>query len=99
MTLWINVALSIISALAGGFIGGWVVAFRLGRTLQAIESRLEVCEQRLERGDKPVGDVPVLRTRLETVIEELRDIKRELREDRKTFVSHGECDRRHGNGS
>jgi len=76
-----------------------VVAFRLGSWRQAVEDRLCAAEERLARGDEHVGNVPVLKARLDVVIEELRAIKLELRQDRRQFVSHEECDRRHGDGA
>jgi hypothetical protein len=96
--MWAQTAVSAVSALAGGFIGGWVVAFRLGRWRQRVEDHLESIEARLDRGDRAVGSVPVLQARVDLVLEELRAIKRELRRDRKSFVSHEECDRRHQDG-
>ena len=92
---WFNLVLSGFSALVGGFAGGCIVAFRLGRVIQKIEDDVAANTQRLARGDGPVGDVPVLKERVEVVIEELREIKRALRDDRKEFVTHTECDRRH----
>jgi hypothetical protein len=92
---WIQTAISALSALSGGFVGGWVVAFRWGRWRQRVEDRLESIEARLLRGDRAVDNVPVLSTRVELILEELRSIKDELRQDRKHFVSHEECDRRH----
>jgi len=93
--MWFQTALSALSAVCGGFVGGWVVAFRLGGWRQQVEDRLRAAEERLERGDPHVDDVPVLKARLDIVIEELRSIKLELRQDRRQFVSHEECDRRH----
>jgi hypothetical protein len=93
--MWIQTAVSAASAVCGGFVGGCVVAFRLGSWRQEIEDRLRVAEDRLAKGDEHVGSVPVLKARLDIVIEELRAIKFELRQDRKQFVSHEECDRRH----
>ena len=39
--------------------------------------------------------VPVLKARVDLILEELRIIKKEMRQDRHAFVSHEECDRRH----
>jgi len=96
---WIQTIISVCSALCGGFVGGWVVAFRMGRWRQQVEDRLDFAEERLARGDPLVGAVPIIETRLDVVLREIRDLKRELREERKHFVSHEECDRRHGNGN
>lgn len=93
--IWIQVAISALSALFGGFLGGWVVAFRLGRWRQRVEDHLQSIEARLLRGDSAVDNVPVLSTRVDLILEELRAIKAEMRQDRKHYVSHEECDRRH----
>jgi hypothetical protein len=93
---WFQTGISVISAVTGGFVGGWVVAFRLGRWRQRVEDRLEGIEHRLADGDKFVGMVPVVNTRLEMMLEELREIRKALRDARTQFVTHEECDRRHG---
>ena len=92
---WIQFVWTAVSAVAGGFIGGWAVAYRLGQWRESIEQRLRNAEKRLEKGDVPLDEVPVLRARLDIVIEELRDIKRQLREDLGRMVSRVECERRH----
>lgn len=92
---WPQAVVSVISAITGGFVGGWVVAFRLGRWRQRVEDRLESIEQRLADGDRFVNMVPVVNTRLEMMLEELREIKKALRDVRAQFVTHEECDRRH----
>jgi len=92
---WFQVAVSVISAVTGGFVGGWVVAFRLGRWRQRVEDRLERIEGRLADGDRFVNMVPVVNTRMEMMLEELREIKKGLRDARTQFVTHEECDRRH----
>ena len=96
--IWIQVIISAASALFGGFVGGWMVAFRWGRWRQRVEDRLEGIEVRLCKGDRAVDNVPVLSTRVNLILEELRAIKVEMRQDRKHFVSHEECDRRHLDG-
>lgn len=78
--------------------GGWVVAFRLGRWRQRVEDRLERIEARLADGDQSVDMVPVLNTRVEMVLEQLREIRKALSDARRQFVTHEECDRRHGSG-
>ena len=95
---WFQAAVSVLSAITGGFVGGWTVAFRLGRWRQFVEDRLAAAERRLENGDPHVGKVPVLEAKLDTVIEELRAIKVEMRGDRKEFVSRIECERTHAAG-
>jgi len=86
------------SALFGGFVGGWVVAFRLGRWRQRVEDRLDSIDACLERSDRAIDCVPVLGARVDLILDEVRAIKAELRHDRKLFVSHEECDRRHQGG-
>ncbi len=93
--MWIQMALSATSALAGGFVGGCVVAYKLGRWRQRVEDHLENIESRLLRGGRAVDSVPVLNARVDLILEELRTIKSEMRHDRKHCVSHEECDRRH----
>jgi hypothetical protein len=87
--------MSVSSAVVGGFVGGWVVAFRLGRWRQRVEDRLDQLDERLAAGDAHVDAVPVIAARLEVVLEELRNLRREMREEHAAFVSRGECDRRH----
>lgn len=93
--MWLQTVISALSALFGGFVGGWVVAFRLGRWRQRVEDHLESIESRLLKGNRAVDAVPVLSTRVDLILEEVRAIKSEMRQDRKQFVSHEECDRRH----
>lgn len=93
--MWVQTAVSAVAALFGGFVGGWVVAFRLGRWRQRVEDHLQSIESRLLKGDPLVDSVPVLSTRVDMILEELRIIKSEMRRDRERFVSHQECDRRH----
>lgn len=96
--IWLQLTLSAISALAGGFVGGCLVAYRMGRWRESVEQRLAIHQARLERGDIPLDKVPVIEARLDTVILELRDLRRELREDFSRLVTREECDRRHGDG-
>jgi len=91
----IQTIVSAVSALCGGFVGGCVVAFRLGRWRQQVEDHLALLKTRLNKGDRAVDSVPVLATRVDLVLDELRAIKTELRHDRRHFVSHEECNRRH----
>jgi hypothetical protein len=93
--IWIQVIISAASALTGGFLGGWIVAFRWGRWRQRVEDHLESIEARLLRGDRAVDNVPVLSTRVDLILEEVRAIKTEMRQDRRSVVSHEECNRRH----
>ena len=93
--MWIQTVISATSALFGGFVGGWVVAFRLGRWRQRVEDHLDSIETRLLKGDRHVDGVPVLKACVDLILEELRIIKAEMRQDRQAFVSHEECNRRH----
>ena len=95
--MWLETAVSAGSALCGGFVGGWVVAFKLGLWRQRVEDRLASIEDRVSRGDRAVDSVPILGTRVELILEELRAIKEEMHQDRRGFVSHEECNRRHHN--
>ena len=92
---WFQLVWTVVSAVVGGFIGGWTVAYRLGRWRQRVEDHLAHIESRLSKGDRAVDNVPVIGTRVDLVLEELRLIKAEMRQDRQQFVSHEECDRRH----
>jgi hypothetical protein len=96
--MWVETAVSAGSALCGGFVG-WVVAFKLGLWRQRVEDHMDSIEARLARGDRAVDNVPVLGTRVELILEELRAIKSEMRADRRGFVSHEECNRRHNNAA
>jgi len=93
--IWIQLVFSALSALAGGFIGGWTVAYRLGSWRQRVEDRLSHAERRLEKGDKPIERMPVLAARIDVLIEEVKGIKAELRQERSLFVTKELCDRRH----
>ena len=92
---WVEGVLSTVSAVVGGCVGGRIVAFRMGRWRQKVEDHLENMENRLSVGDRALESVPVIGVRLEMMLEELRAVKAELREQRRLFVSHEECDRRH----
>lgn len=93
---WVMFAWTAVTSVLGGFIGGWFVAFRIGSWRGAFEARLAAAEERLKRGDTPVGQVPILASKVEIIIEELRSLRREMREDRAQLVDREECDRRHG---
>lgn len=88
-------AVSAASALGGGFAGGMLVAFRLGRWRQRIEDRLDALERRALRSDAAVDSITILNTRMDLVLEELRTIRAEMRQDRRQFVTREECNRSH----
>lgn len=94
MTWW-QVAYVIISAVGGGFVGGWVVAFRLGSWRQKIEDRLETHDRRLDKGNSAVDRVPVLITRVDVIIATISELKEAFRDFAARCVTQGECDRRH----
>jgi hypothetical protein len=94
---WLQAAISIASALGGGFVGGCVVAFRLGRWRQRVEDQIESFQKRLSDGDRLLNEVPVMSARLEIVLEEIRSLKSSMRDDSERRVTHEECDRRHNN--
>lgn len=94
---WVSTLVSAASALLGGFVGGWLVAFRLGGWRQRVEDHLAGLDSRLDRDSRAMDTVPVLATRVELILEELRTMRAEMRRDREQFVSHEECDRRHQN--
>jgi len=95
---WYQSLISIISAVLGGFIGGWVVAFRMGRWRQSVEDRIDRVQQRLSSGDDALDDVPVISTRLDVLFDELHALRKEIRQARSESVTHEECDRRHDGG-
>jgi len=95
---WMQLAVGGVNAVAGGFVGGWTVAFRLGRWRQMVEDRLAAVERRLQDGDPHVDAVPVIEARLEVLLEEVRALRKEMRDDLKELVTKEECDRRHAHG-
>jgi len=95
---WLQAMVSVVSAIAGGFIGGWTVAFRLGRWRQRVEDRLEMIDDRLANGDPHVDAVPVIQARLNVLLEELRALRSEMRADMRLLVTREECNRRHTGG-
>jgi len=95
---WLQFGLSILSALIGGFMGGWVVAFRLGPWRAWVDGKLSEHDRRLEKGNPAVDRVPVLQERLDTLIDEFREFRKEIRADFGRIVSREEGDRRHADG-
>jgi len=92
---WVQGTVSIVSAVSGGFVGGWVVAFRMGRWRQRVEDRLEVVEGRLANGDPHVDAVPVLRAQVDVVLKEIRDLKEMNREAFRHFQTKEICQEKH----
>lgn len=93
---WVTVLFSLTSGIVGGLIGAVTVGWKVGRWQAQIEGRLKTAEERLEKGDDPIDQIPVITGRLDTVIEEIRDMRKQMREDMQRLVSREECDRRHG---
>lgn len=103
---WDRVIVWALSALVGGFIGGWITAFRIGRWRGEVEGKLKNHEghlgridQRLEKGNKHVDQVPILKTKIEVVIDEIREVKDMVRRGLERTVTREECNRRHGDGT
>ena len=92
---WVHVVLLAFSSLASGFIGGWVVAFRMGSWRQRVEDRLTTAEERLEKGNPHVDKIPLLAQRVDTLILIIEEVKVALRDFTRDVVTRRECDRRH----
>jgi len=78
------------------------VAFRVGRWREGVEQRLAAhdthltqVDRRLAKGAVRIDDVPVLAAKLDTIVEEVRALRGEFREDIRLLVTREECDRRH----
>ena len=92
---WVQAVATAASALCGGFVGGATVAYRMGKWRQAVEDRLAAAEKRLEKGDNPIGQVPIVRVQVDALITELRALKQEVHDGLDKLVTRSECDRRH----
>lgn len=73
MTGWLQFGLSVLSALVGGFVGGWTVAFRMGQWRQRIDSKIEEHGRQLDAGTERVRQVPLLQARLDSIDRRLED--------------------------
>ena len=107
-TLW-----NLTCALVGGFIGGIVTAYAIGRWRGEIEQRLHslsewrrTVEERLERGDHQLVNIPVVESKIQEIFrtnELIRDdlragfaqVERQLERTYETFVTRDECNRQH----
>ena len=98
MNNWVQIVMSALSALAGGFIGGCLVAYRMGRWRQWVESKIGEHDKRLEKGNPAVDQVPILMTRVEAIIATLDEFKEAFRDFVGRVVTKDECDRRHEGG-
>lgn len=92
---WIELVAWPFSAVIAGFVGGWTVAWRWGARLQRIEDRVNQAEMGLINGKPRVRRVPILETQLDTLTKEVRDLRAEMREDRKQFQTRDVCEERH----
>ena len=92
---WLQAIVTVLSAVAGGFVGGCVVAFRIGRWRQRIEDRIAVAEERLAEGDDLVEQVPILVTRLDLLIKTVDEVKQTIRDVYGNVVTRRECNSRH----
>jgi len=92
---WTHAILYALSSLVGGFVGGWLIAYRVGRWRQGVDAQLASHQERLDSGKDRVRAVDVIESQVETVLNELRDMRKEMREDRSRFVTHEECERTH----
>lgn len=98
MSAWLQIVISGLSALLGGVVGGWLVAFKIGAWQQRVNDRLDAHEARLQRGNPAVDQVPVMAAKFEALIEDVREIKDNLRDWMPRLVTKEECNRRHGDG-
>ena len=62
---WVTAAMSGLSALLGGIVGGMAAAYRLGRRHERTENRLSTVELRLQEGADRVRQVPALTQAIE----------------------------------
>jgi len=88
---WGLMAFQAVSALAGGFLGGWIVAFRMGRWRQRVEDRLDTIDVRLDKGGKQVDAVPILKTRMDIMLDEIRAMRVEMRDALQQCVTEPVC--------
>ena len=95
---WLQPAVMVLLSLMSGFLGGWVVAFRMGSWRQRVEDRLGVAEGRLEKGNPAVDKVPIVIERVDAVIKTIDEFKEAFRDFTARVVTRAECDRRHGDG-
>ena len=87
MSTWIVVVLNFVSALLGGFIGGWIMAYSFGKWRGAVEERFSALHEwqtkidtRLERGDDRLIQVPVLEANLQETKRSVELLRDELKE-------------------
>jgi len=93
---WVQLIVSFLCGLIGAFLGGWRVAYRSGQWKQRTDDRLAAAEGRLEKGNHPLGLVPVLDVRMQALMDDVREIKEQLRDWLPRLVTKEECARRHG---
>ena len=95
---WLQIVISGLSALLGGIIGGGLVAFKIGAWQQRVNDRLDAHEARLQKGNPAVDRVPIIDAKFEALVDDVREIKEQLRDWLPRMVTKEECDRRHGDG-
>ena len=86
MSTWIIIVLNFASALIGGFVGGWVMAYSIGKWRGAVEERFQGLHEwqaqintRLERGDDRLVQVPVLEAKLHETSRGIELVREELK--------------------
>ncbi len=96
---WISMAVSFVCAVAGGCIAGFVVAFRMGEKwgteIQGLKSRVHMNEERLQKGDSRVGLVPILQERIDIIVQDVREIKKMIRDGFGRFQTKDMCEEKH----
>lgn len=96
---WITIAISAVAGLSGALIGASGLTWRLATRFQYIEDRLNNHDERLNKGDSSRAAVPIIQSKLDTLIDYVKELKGDLGQMRKDVVTHGECDRRHATDS
>jgi len=71
---WINIIMTGISALVGGFVGGCTIAYKLGSWREKLVAQVRNNTERLNSGAARVQNIPVLKARIDVLIEELRAV-------------------------
>lgn len=61
-----------------------------------VESDTKVRDERITYCEHAVNSIPVLAVRVDLILEELRTMRAEMRQDRKQSVTHEECNRKNG---
>ena len=90
---------SVLSAAAGGFVGGMTVAYWFGSWRATVDANLKdqradiaKMENRLSKGDDWLANIPALKAEMTALASELRLLRETLSE----VVPRRECEARHG---